>query len=71
MVNPIEEGPLIELQITNILNRIITGTLSVKEIVEGQPGAHWNVFIQPLGFILFLVCALACCGNLKCILVFL
>lgn len=29
MVNPIEEGPLIELQITNILNRTITGTLSV------------------------------------------
>ncbi len=36
-----------------------TGTLSIKEIVEGQPGAHWNVFIQPLGFLLFIICAFA------------
>src|SRR6201989_1352037 len=24
-----------------------TGTLSIREIVEMQPGAHWNVFYQP------------------------
>jgi len=36
-----------------------TGTLSLKEIVEQQPGAHWNVFYQPLAFIIFLVCAFA------------
>lgn len=38
---------------------MMTGTLSVREIVEGQPGAHWNVFVQPLGFLLFIICAFA------------
>lgn len=36
-----------------------TGTLSVREITEQQPGAHWNIFIQPLGFFIFLICAFA------------
>jgi NADH-quinone oxidoreductase subunit H len=36
-----------------------TGTLSIREIVEAQPGAHWNVFVQPLGFLIFLICAFA------------
>lgn len=36
-----------------------TGTLSVKEMVEQQSGWHWNVFYQPLGFLLFLICAFA------------
>lgn len=36
-----------------------TGTLSLKEIVEQQHGGHWNVFIQPLGFLIFLICAFA------------
>ncbi|HEX5001479.1 MAG TPA: NADH-quinone oxidoreductase subunit NuoH [Bacteroidia bacterium] len=38
---------------------MMTGTLSVREIVESQPGAHWNVFVQPLGFLLFIICAFA------------
>ena len=38
---------------------MMTGTLSLREIVSQQPGAHWNVFYQPLGFILFLICAFA------------
>jgi len=38
---------------------MMTGSLSVKEIVDGQPGMSWNVFYQPLGFLLFLICALA------------
>jgi len=38
---------------------MMSGTLSVREIVADQPGAHWNVFVQPLGFILFLICAFA------------
>ena len=38
---------------------MMTGTLSIREIVLGQPGAHWNVFVQPLGFLLFLICAFA------------
>lgn len=36
-----------------------TGTLSLKEIVDQQQGWHWNIFYQPLGFLIFLVCAFA------------
>lgn len=42
---------------------MMTGTLSVKEIVEQQSGIHWNVFYQPLGFLLFIVCAFAECNR--------
>ncbi len=38
---------------------MMSGTLSVREIVLGQPGGHWNVLYQPLGFLLFFICALA------------
>jgi NADH-quinone oxidoreductase subunit H len=44
---------------------MVTGTLSLKEIAEQQQGfwSHgwftWNVFKQPLGFLLFIVCAFA------------
>ncbi|MDB4924316.1 NADH-quinone oxidoreductase subunit NuoH [Mucilaginibacter sp.] len=38
---------------------LITGTLSLREIAEQQHGWHWNVLYQPVGFILFLVCAFA------------
>jgi NADH-quinone oxidoreductase subunit H len=44
---------------------MITGTLSLKEITDQQHGfwkGHyftWNVFRQPLGFVLFLICAFA------------
>lgn len=40
-----------------------TGTLSVREMVEQQAGFHWNVFYQPLGFLLFLICAFAECNR--------
>ncbi len=40
-----------------------TGTLSIREIVEQQHGIHWNVFFQPLGFLLFIVCAFAECNR--------
>ncbi|OFY72055.1 MAG: NADH-quinone oxidoreductase subunit H [Bacteroidetes bacterium RIFCSPLOWO2_12_FULL_37_12] len=36
-----------------------SGTLGVREIVEQQPGFHWNVFYQPLGFLIFMICAFA------------
>src|SRR2546423_13717048 len=42
---------------------MMTGTLSVREIAEQQSGAHWNVIYQPLGFIIFLVCAFAECSR--------
>jgi len=44
---------------------LVTGTLSLREIAEQQRGfwSHgwftWNVFKQPLGFLLFIVCAFA------------
>jgi NADH-quinone oxidoreductase subunit H len=38
---------------------MVTGTLSLHEIAEQQHGWHWNVLYQPLGFLLFIVCAFA------------
>ncbi|MBD1393804.1 NADH-quinone oxidoreductase subunit NuoH [Mucilaginibacter glaciei] len=38
---------------------LVTGTLSLGEIAQQQHGWHWNVIYQPVGFILFLVCAFA------------
>jgi NADH-quinone oxidoreductase subunit H len=36
-----------------------TGTLSLREIVLAQSGFQWNILIQPLGFIIFIICAFA------------
>ena len=38
---------------------MVTGSLSLKEIVEGQAAGQWNVFFQPLGFLIFLICSFA------------
>lgn len=38
---------------------MMSGSLSLREIVEQQAGAHWNVFYQPLGFMIFIICAFA------------
>ena len=38
---------------------MMTGTLSLKEISVQQSGMDWNVFYQPLSFIIFLICAFA------------
>ncbi len=38
---------------------LVTNSLSLKDIVEQQHGFQWNVFYQPLGFLIFLVCAFA------------
>ncbi len=38
---------------------MMTGTLSLKEISIQQHGLHWNVFYQPLSFLIFLICAFA------------
>ncbi len=42
---------------------MVTGTLSLKEMVGGQMDHYWNVFKQPLGFLLFLICAFAECNR--------
>jgi NADH-quinone oxidoreductase subunit H len=38
---------------------MMTGTLSLREIAAGQHGMNWNVFYQPVGFLIFLVCSFA------------
>lgn len=38
---------------------MMSGTLSLKDIVDQQHGMNWNVWYQPLGFIIFLICAFA------------
>ncbi len=44
----------------SIIALIMTnGTLSLREIVDQQAGWHWNVFYQPLGFLIFIICAFA------------
>ena len=38
---------------------MLTGTLSLRELAAQQHSWHWNVLRQPLGFLLFIVCAFA------------
>lgn len=42
---------------------MVTGTLSLKEMVDQQQAGHWNIIYQPLGFLLFLICAFAECNR--------
>jgi NADH-quinone oxidoreductase subunit H len=38
---------------------MLTGSLSLREIAAQQAGFNWNIWYQPLGFLIFLVCAFA------------
>ncbi len=38
---------------------MIDGSLSLRHIAENQHGMNWNVFYQPVGFLIFLVCSFA------------
>lgn len=38
---------------------MMTGSLSLNDIVASQSGWHWNVLYQPLGFLIFITCAFA------------
>ncbi|WP_159802391.1 NADH-quinone oxidoreductase subunit NuoH [Flavobacterium sp. MK4S-17] len=38
---------------------MMSGTLSLREIAAQQSGMNWNVFYQPVGFLIFLVCSFA------------
>lgn len=42
---------------------MMTGTLSLREMAAQQTGFQWNVLYQPLGFIIFFICALAECNR--------
>lgn len=55
----------IALGLSLIAILLITGSLSLRTIVDEQ--AHvweWNIFTQPLGFIIFLTCAFAECNRM-------
>ena len=42
---------------------MMTGSLSMSQIVSQQHGGNWNIFYQPLGFIIFITCAFAECNR--------
>jgi NADH-quinone oxidoreductase subunit H len=54
----------IALGLSMIAILMMTGSLSVRAIVDQQATFfEWNVFTQPLGFIIFLTCAFAECNR--------
>jgi NADH-quinone oxidoreductase subunit H len=38
---------------------LMSGSLSLSEIVEKQHGMNWNIFYQPICFLVFFICSLA------------
>lgn len=42
---------------------LMSNSLNLREIVDMQQGFHWNVLYQPLGFLIFLICAFAECNR--------
>jgi len=40
-----------------------TGSMNIRDIVDMQHGIHWNIWIQPLGFLIFMICAFAECNR--------
>ncbi|HRD58389.1 MAG TPA: NADH-quinone oxidoreductase subunit NuoH [Ferruginibacter sp.] len=42
---------------------MVTGTLSLKDMVVQQQETMWNIVYQPLGFLIFLICAFAECNR--------
>jgi NADH-quinone oxidoreductase subunit H len=42
---------------------MLSGSLSLRDIAAQQAGFKWNVFYQPLGFLLFFVSSLAECNR--------
>jgi NADH-quinone oxidoreductase subunit H len=54
----------IALGLSMIAILMMTGSLSVRAIVDQQATFfEWNIFTQPLGFIIFLTCAFAECNR--------
>src|SRR6185312_12147580 len=42
---------------------MVSGSLSLHDIVEQQQTGHYFVLVQPLGFLIFLICAFAECNR--------
>lgn len=51
------------LGISLIALLMVTGTLSLKEMVLQQQTGYWNIVYQPLGFLIFLICSFAECNR--------
>ncbi len=49
--------------ITLIALLMLTGSLRMSVIVQQQMDGYWNVLLQPLGFLIFFICALAECNR--------
>jgi NADH-quinone oxidoreductase subunit H len=42
---------------------VMSESLSLRTIVKSQHGLDWNIFYQPIGFLLFVTCSLAECNR--------
>lgn len=42
---------------------MVTGTLSLKQMVNQQLDGYWNIIKQPLGFLIFIICVFAECNR--------
>lgn len=43
---------------------MVTGTLQLEDIVAQQSGfVNWNIWVQPVGFLIFITCAFAECNR--------
>ena len=42
---------------------LFNNSLNIRDIVDAQQYGQWNVFYQPLGFLIFLICAFAECNR--------
>ena len=38
---------------------MVNGSLSLTDIVEHQKNGYWNILVQPLGFLIFIITAFA------------
>jgi NADH-quinone oxidoreductase subunit H len=56
-------GYEVPLGITVVSVAIMTGSLNIVEIASAQ-GLHWNIFLQPIGFIVFFIALMADMGRL-------
>lgn len=42
---------------------MMSGSLSLSDMVAQQKGINWNIWYQPVGFLIFIICALAECNR--------
>lgn len=42
---------------------MVTGSLSLRDMVDQQIAGTWNILYQPLGFLIFFICAMAECNR--------